>query len=212
MAWPKQVEGEGQFARDHQTILERNNWDHLAQEVLISTPRRFGKTISVSMFAAAMIFSAARVELSIYSTCKRISQKLLRNVRKFIDMIFLDLKIQPYKVRLCHPCSLLLPLTLPLLPTNELHGIHWIRLSGRIKKKYSCRGLRGLKISASSTATRAGFPRRRGREVRLSTPPSVLVAMICAACNWQLAWSRVWLCILRLLVASETDIFRNQAT
>lgn len=92
------VEGEGQFARDHQSILELNNWDHLAQEVLISTPRRFGKTISVSMFAAAMIFSAARVELSIYSTCKRISQKLLRNVRKFIDMIFLDLKIQPYKV------------------------------------------------------------------------------------------------------------------
>lgn len=77
----------GSFARDHQTILVKNNWDHLAQEVLISTPRRFGKTISVSMFAAAMLYSAPGVEISIYSTCKRISQKLLRNVIKFINEI-----------------------------------------------------------------------------------------------------------------------------
>ena len=65
-------------------VLVRNGWDHLAQEVLISTPRRFGKTISVSMFAAAMLYAAPSVEISIYSTCKRISQKLLRNVSKFM--------------------------------------------------------------------------------------------------------------------------------
>ena len=65
----------------------RNSWDHLAQEVLISTPRRFGKTISVSMFAAAMLVAAPQVEISIYSTCKRISQKLLRNVVKFVNEI-----------------------------------------------------------------------------------------------------------------------------
>lgn len=91
-------EGPGQFARDHQDILERNGWDHMAQEVLISTPRRFGKTISVSMFAAAMLFSSARVEVSIYSTCKRISQKLLRNVRKFLDLVFVDLNQPGFKV------------------------------------------------------------------------------------------------------------------
>ena len=77
----------GSFARDHQRVLVENNWDHLAQEVLISTPRRFGKTISVSMFAAAMLYAAPGVEISIYSTCKRISQKLLRNVVKFIGEI-----------------------------------------------------------------------------------------------------------------------------
>ena len=55
----------------------------------ISTPRRFGKTISVSQFAAAMLFAAPQVEISIYSTCKRISQKLLRNVQKFF-MLLLD--------------------------------------------------------------------------------------------------------------------------
>lgn len=60
----------GVFAKDHQKILEVNGWDHLSQEVLVSTPRRFGKTISVSMFAAAMLFSCPNLEMSIYSTCK----------------------------------------------------------------------------------------------------------------------------------------------
>ena len=68
-------------------MLKLNSWEHLAAEVLISTPRRFGKTISVSMFAAAILFAAPAVELSIYSTCKRISQKLLRNVVKFFSEI-----------------------------------------------------------------------------------------------------------------------------
>jgi hypothetical protein len=65
--------------------------------VFLSAPRRFGKTISVSMFAAAMIFSCPNMELSIYSTCKRISQKLLRNIVKFLELIFLELNIMPYK-------------------------------------------------------------------------------------------------------------------
>jgi hypothetical protein len=50
----------------------------LKQEILISTPRRFGKTISVSMFAAALLYSCAGIELSIYSTCKRIRWVALR--------------------------------------------------------------------------------------------------------------------------------------
>lgn len=81
------LEKPGQFARDHQRVLRVNKWDHIAQEILISTPRRFGKTISVSMFCAAMMLSCPGVEVSIYSTCKRISQKILRNVQKFALMI-----------------------------------------------------------------------------------------------------------------------------
>ena len=84
------TEKPGTFARDHQRILESNGWASLSQEVLISTPRRFGKTISVSMFAAAMLFSTPNLEMSIYSTCKRISQKLLRNVYKFLGLIYLE--------------------------------------------------------------------------------------------------------------------------
>lgn len=34
------TEPAGAFARDHQKILEMNGWDHLSQEILVSTPRR----------------------------------------------------------------------------------------------------------------------------------------------------------------------------
>jgi hypothetical protein len=80
----------GEFDRCHDKILESNGWDSLRQEVLVSTPRRFGKTISVSMFAAAMLYSAPKLEMSIYSTCKRISQKLLLNVQKFLELIYME--------------------------------------------------------------------------------------------------------------------------
>ena len=91
------TEKPGTFARDHQRILEANGWPHLSQEVLISTPRRFGKTISVSMFAAAMLYSTPQLEMSIYSTCKRISQKLLRNVYKFLCLIYSELRVPKLK-------------------------------------------------------------------------------------------------------------------
>ena len=80
-------DGPGAFANAHSRILEVNSWESTPQEILVSTPRRFGKTISVSMFAAAMMFACPSMELSIYSTCKRISQKLLRNIEKFLDLI-----------------------------------------------------------------------------------------------------------------------------
>ena len=47
------------------------------------------------MFAAAMLFSTPGLELSIYSTCKRISQKLMRNVTKFVDLIYAALPGTP---------------------------------------------------------------------------------------------------------------------
>lgn len=68
------------------------------QEILVSTPRRFGKTISVSMFAAAMLYSAPKMEMSIYSTCKRISQKLLLNIQKFFALIELEMGSKPMKI------------------------------------------------------------------------------------------------------------------
>lgn len=43
------------------------------------------------MFAAAMLYSCPNLEMSIYSTCKRISQKLLRNVQKFLEIIYMEL-------------------------------------------------------------------------------------------------------------------------
>ncbi len=34
------TEKPGQFASDHQRILQFNGWEHLSQEILVSTPRR----------------------------------------------------------------------------------------------------------------------------------------------------------------------------
>ena len=36
----------GSFARNHQRILEVNGWDHLSQEILVSTPRRWDSFLS----------------------------------------------------------------------------------------------------------------------------------------------------------------------
>ena len=60
---------------------------------MISTPRRFGKTISVCLFVAALLFACPSIEISIYSTCKRISGKLLRNCTRFLTLICDGLKI-----------------------------------------------------------------------------------------------------------------------
>lgn len=73
----------GFFSQSYPRILELNSWNSIHQEILISTPRRFGKTISVCLFVAALIFACPRIEISIYSTCElpcvgvRVSPKCL---------------------------------------------------------------------------------------------------------------------------------------
>jgi hypothetical protein len=91
------TDGHGSFARQQKRLLELNGWDNIAQEVLVSTPRRFGKTVSISMFAAALIFATPTVECSIYSTCKRISTKLLRKVVEYLNLIHKHLNVPKYK-------------------------------------------------------------------------------------------------------------------
>lgn len=77
----------GHFERSYPRLLETNNWETIRQEILISTPRRFGKTISVCLFVSALVYACPNLEVSIYSTCKRISCKLLRNCTRFLQII-----------------------------------------------------------------------------------------------------------------------------
>ena len=51
--------------------------------------------MSVCLFVAALLYTAPNVEISIYSTCKRISQKLLRNCLKFLALIYDVLREKP---------------------------------------------------------------------------------------------------------------------
>ena len=76
-------------------MTDTANSPHPTRLTLFFRPdHRFGKTFAVSMFAAAMLYSTPSLELSIYSTCKRISQKLMRNVTKFLDLIYKDKSAQ----------------------------------------------------------------------------------------------------------------------
>ena len=59
-------------------------WDLAGKRLLFFwLGRRFGKTISVSMFAAAMLYSCPGLEMSIYSTCKVRARTLLAPARLY---------------------------------------------------------------------------------------------------------------------------------
>ena len=60
------------------------------------------------MFAAAMLYSAPSMEISIYSTCKRISQKLLRNVQQFLNLIHEGMGDTPMREIRCNMEELVL--------------------------------------------------------------------------------------------------------
>ena len=78
----------------------------LLRSLTLANARR--KTISVSMFAAAILYSAPSMELSIYSTCKRISQKLLRNVQQFLSLIHEGIGDSPMQEIRCNMEELVL--------------------------------------------------------------------------------------------------------
>ena len=53
-------------------ICEQNDWENVSrQEVLIVTPRRFGKTTSVALYCAAYVCCVPKCEIGIFSTCLR---------------------------------------------------------------------------------------------------------------------------------------------
>ena len=60
---------------DMSAIMEREQWQDLQQQVCCLTPRRFGKTTAVAMFAAAVAMSLPTVEIAIFSTGRRASSK-----------------------------------------------------------------------------------------------------------------------------------------
>ena len=80
------VYGKRDFARYKERILFGGDIhpDKYNQYTLISTPRRWGKTTSVGIFVAAMLFTVPDAWISVYSTGKRASKALSDLVHKFI--------------------------------------------------------------------------------------------------------------------------------
>ena len=79
--------GEDEFEKHRAYYLDKFDLDEFKSEVLVTTPRRFGKTTAVSMFVAALLCCCERMWISIFSTGKRASKALLQQVKEIIDTI-----------------------------------------------------------------------------------------------------------------------------
>ena len=72
------------FERFRDMILRKHEMEEVKSEVFIITPRRFGKTWSVSMMAAALLFCVPGMWISTFSTGQRASSSLLEQVAKWV--------------------------------------------------------------------------------------------------------------------------------
>jgi hypothetical protein len=73
------IYGAADFERFRSRILAENGLDNARTEILVCTPRRFGKTTSVAMFCAAMLYSVTDAWISVFSTGQRASGMLGQN-------------------------------------------------------------------------------------------------------------------------------------
>lgn len=98
---PQQAECHDVFLRACAPSIFRDSWEseranviamkrwpeNMKQEVGVGMPRRFGKTISTSMFAAAYCLAVPNRRIAIFSAGQRQSGDLLKGVKKFVNII-----------------------------------------------------------------------------------------------------------------------------
>jgi hypothetical protein len=72
------------FSRFRDRILAEHHLESAHTEVLVCTPRRFGKTTSVALFCAAMLWSVDEAWISVFSTGQRASSSLLDLAYKMV--------------------------------------------------------------------------------------------------------------------------------
>lgn len=85
-ACAKRIYGREIVGREEQ-VMRENGWSDLGQQVMIVTPRRWGKTTSVALFAVAIMLAVPGIEQAIFSTGKRASQKLLDLCYKMLSNV-----------------------------------------------------------------------------------------------------------------------------
>ena len=81
-------------------IMKRNQWKDCPSQILVSTPRRFGKTFSIAIFVAALALSCS-LEIVIFSPARRASRKLLERIVEFIRLLDCGDKIVEYNQEQC---------------------------------------------------------------------------------------------------------------
>ena len=78
------IYGHQDFEKHRDRILATAGLERVETEVLICTPRRWGKTTSVAMFCAALLCSVEDMWISCFSTGQRASTSLLDLVAKLV--------------------------------------------------------------------------------------------------------------------------------
>lgn len=81
------IYGPADFERYREKILHDNNMKKVDYEILVCTPRRFGKTTAVSMWCAALLACVPDMWISVFSTGQRASSSLLDQTAKFFRML-----------------------------------------------------------------------------------------------------------------------------
>lgn len=79
----KKIYGDAIYT-DLANLLHEYDLDQLKSDVIICTPRRFGKTMSVALFVAAYLYTQPNAEISIFSTARRASRKILALVWQMV--------------------------------------------------------------------------------------------------------------------------------
>ena len=82
-AFLKKIYGKDLY-KDLPELLRQYDLDELRTEVLVTTPRRFGKTFGTALFCAAVLCTLGGMEIAIYSTGRRASRKMLLLISKLV--------------------------------------------------------------------------------------------------------------------------------
>ena len=75
------------YENDTEAIMRRNRWGDTRQELFICTPRRFGKTWAMAMFAAILALACPNAIVSVYSTGQTAAGALLKLAKKFFRLL-----------------------------------------------------------------------------------------------------------------------------
>lgn len=68
-------------------LLEENGWSELRAECICVTPRRFGKTVGVALWAAVCLCVLRNHDISIYSNNQRASKMMLLMIYKIVKKL-----------------------------------------------------------------------------------------------------------------------------
>lgn len=72
---------------NEERVLREQSLREIQREVMIITPRRYGKTVAVAMWSAAVVATVPGAEIGIFSTGMRASMMLMQLTAKFLRMI-----------------------------------------------------------------------------------------------------------------------------